>query len=116
MTSAVLTCRTRPELARVKTPRASGMVVATPTPPFVAPALARHQLHVRDALPRIDVHEQPVEHALPVLAARVGDRDAVELLHALRLVDVSVQADHRPVLRDRVARRRAADGDHLEPG
>src|SRR6266508_2194189 len=65
---------------------------------LVAPALTRHQFDSPKALPGVDVDEQPVEHALAVLAPGVGDGGARQLPDALRLVDVPVQAHHRLVL------------------
>src|SRR6266511_1340529 len=81
---------------------------------LVAPALTRHQFDSPKALPGVDVDEQPVEHALAVLAPGVGDGGARQLPDALRLVDVPVQAHHRLVLDDRVAGGRAAHRDHLQ--
>src|SRR6266511_4352306 len=114
-TSCAITCRTSPELARVKTPACSGICVAMPRPSsLVAPALTRHQFDSPKALPGVDVDEQAVEHALAVLAPGVGDGGARQLPDALRLVDVPVQAHHRLVLDDRVAGGRAAHRDHLQ--
>src|SRR6266508_2565963 len=114
-TSCAFTCRTSPELARVKTPACSGICVAMPRPSsLVAPALTRHQFDSPKALPGVDVDEQAREHALAVLAPGVGDGGARQLPDALRLVDVPVQAHHRLVLDDRVAGGRAAHRDHLQ--
>src|SRR5260221_12585493 len=119
MTSSARICRTSPELARVNTPEGAGIAVLMfcATENASLTCLAGYQLHPAETLLRVDLDDQAVEDSLGVFAARIGDPDALEALHPLGLVDVTVQAEHRPVLHDGIPRPGAAAGHHLRaPG
>src|SRR5262252_2368271 len=84
-------------------------------PSLLAPGLAGYQLDAAQASLRVNLHKYAVQNSFAVFAAGVGDGDAIQLLDALGLVDMAVQADQRTILGYRVAGRRAAHRDHLRP-
>src|SRR5262249_34204290 len=107
MTSSARICRTSPELARVNTPEGAGIALLM----FCATENAsltwsiRYLVAPRGAPSWGDLDDQAVQDSLCIFAAGIGHLDAAEALYPFELVDVTVQAEHRPVLQDGVPRR-----------
>src|SRR5690349_16873697 len=77
-----------------------------------APLLPGGEEEVKILTPCVEIHQDSTKEVRGVIAARVEAHCLADALGSLRLVDVSMQADHRLVLLDDLAHSFAADRNY----